>query len=492
MLENPSSMTADSVTPIEADPGATTWNERFLAQWAGADRPAVVTPDQAWSGRELVERAIGAAGLLTELVDVGSPVPALIDGSPTAIALAAGGALAARPLAPIGTRLPPDDLAAVVRGLRATVVVASSAHADRAASVAAATGAAVVVVDEVAASPDAPPASVGPDAGVAVLHTSGTTGAPVPVVARQRAIAARVDVYQQVMPLGPGDRFCSFSGFHHTTGITMSLHALAVGAAVLPVARFTLDAWRDAGGLSATHVLLVPTMLDLLLDAGALGEVDPRVVLYGAAPIEPAVLEAAMAVRPQAAFLQIFGQTEVSPITALTPDDHRRAVAGEPALLATVGRAVPGVEVQVTAPDSDGVGELVVRAPHAFTVGAAEARAVGDLARIDADGYVTLLGRVGDRIVWAGENIHPAEVEAAIASHPAVREVAVVGVPDRRYGEVVRAVVVLADPAARPTDDQLTAHATARLARFKVPTEWVVVDVLPRNANGKVLRRLLR
>ena len=102
-----------------------------------------------------------------------------------------------------------------------------------------------------------------------------------------------------------------------------------------------------------------------------------------------------------------------------------------------------------------------------------------------------LHGRVNDRIVWGGENIYPIEVERALESHPAVREVAVVGVPDRRWGETVKAVVVPSDPSAPPTTEELQAHARQRLARFKVPSAVELVDELPRNANGKVMRSRL-
>ena len=112
----------------------------------------------------------------------------------------------------------------------------------------------------------------------------------------------------------------------------------------------------------------------------------------------------------------------------------------------------------------------------------------GDLGRIDAEGYVTLHGRVGDRIIRGGENIYPIEVERALVTHPAVREVAVVGIPDRRWGEVVKAVVVPVDAAAAPTLAELQAFARPHLAAFKLPTVLDVVDVLPRNASGKLLR----
>ena len=118
-------------------------------------------------------------------------------------------------------------------------------------------------------------------------------------------------------------------------------------------------------------------------------------------------------------------------------------------------------------------------------------RRTGDLGLLDDDGYLTLRGRVHDRIVRGGENIYPLEVERALLSHAGVREVAVVGVPDRRYGETVKAVIVARDPDAPPTIDELRAHARALIAPFKVPGVIEFIEALPRNAAGKVLRRRL-
>lgn len=271
----------------------------------------------------------------------------------------------------------------------------------------------------------------------------------------------------------------------------MTFTALGVGASVIPQDWFSVDGWRLTGHLGMTCALLVPTMIDILLTEQALAEASPRVLHYGAAPIHPDTLRSAMAVLPDTRFVQIFGQTEVSPMTALTHADHLRALHDAPELLATVGRALSGVELRVDQPDDEHIGELSVRAAHAFTFDADGWRRTGDLGSIDADGYLTLRGRANDRIVRGGENIYPLEVERVLVSHPAVREAAVVGVPDRRWGEVVKAVVVLEDETMPPSRDELMVHARAQLAHFKVPTIIEFTPGLPRNASGKVLRRKL-
>jgi len=135
---------------------------------------------------------------------------------------------------------------------------------------------------------------------------------------------------------------------------------------------------------------------------------------------------------------------------------------------------------------------VAVRAAHTFVHDADGWRRTGDLGALDADGYLTLHGRVNDRIIRGGENIYPVEIEQALAAHPGVREAAVVGVPDRRWGEIVKAVVVAVDPAAPPDLDDVRRFLADRIAHFKVPALVDVVAELPRNASGKVLRRLLR
>ncbi len=232
-------------------------------------------------------------------------------------------------------------------------------------------------------------------------------------------------------------------------------------------------------------------MIEMLLAEGALADACPKVLQYGAMPIHPDTLRAAMEELPGSRFLQIFGQTETSPISFLSHEDHVRAAADRPDLLLSVGRAVRGAELRVERPDVDGIGEIALRAPHVFQCDPDGWRRTGDLGVIDDAGYITLHGRVNDRIIRGGENIYPIEVEHALLDHPAVREVAVVGVPDRRYGEVVKAVVVPAEPGAPPAVEELRTFVAARLAHFKVPAIVEFAAVLPRNPSGKVLRRQL-
>jgi len=469
------------------------WSGRVLHHWLGRSDPAVVDDDGVVTGDELMGLAAGAAALLDEHgCPPGGAVPALIDEDRTAIALVTGGGLTRRPIAPLGTKLSVEELVAAVHGLHASLLLASGARHDVAARVAAEAGVELVVIDDVPELSEPRFGACAPDDTVVVVHTSGTTGLPKPVRLRQRPLAARVDVYQEILRIGRGDRYCSASPFHHTAGVAMNVTMLGMGVAIIPQDWFSVDNWRRAGRLGVTCALLVPTMIDMLLAEGALADAVPAVLQYGAMPIHPDTLRAAMRDLPETRFVQVFGQTEASPITSLSHEDHVRGAADRSDLLQSVGRAVPGAELRVERPDVDGVGELAIRAPHVFAADDDGWRRTGDLGLIDDDGYVTLRGRVGDRIIRGGENIYPIEVERALLLHPRVRDVAVVGVADQRWGELVKAVVVPTEADSPPDPDALRRFVAARLAHFKVPALIEFRDGLPRNASGKTLRRELR
>jgi acyl-CoA synthetase (AMP-forming)/AMP-acid ligase II len=308
---------------------------------------------------------------------------------------------------------------------------------------------------------------------------------------RQGALAQRASVYGRTMGIGPGDRYCSASPFYHTASVTMDATVLALGAAIIPQDWFSVENWGRAGRLGVTHALLVPTMIEMLLAAGALGSAAPKLLQYGAMPIHPDTVRAALVELPTTRFLQIFGQTEFSPITSLSHEDHLRAIDDRPALLRSVGRPVVGTELVIESPDDDGVGQIAVRAVHGFQADADGWRRTGDLGRVDDEGFVYLHGRVNDMIIRGGENIYPVEIEQALRGHLAVLDVAVVGIPDRRFGEVVKAVVVPTDAAAPPDPGELGAHLASLLAHFKLPAKYEFVAELPRNPAGKVLRRRL-
>lgn len=254
-------------------------------------------------------------------------------------------------------------------------------------------------------------------------------------------------------------------------------------------------------------MLLVPAMILFLLQAPQIRETDLsslRLIVYGAAPIPAELLRQAMSVFP-CGFQQVYGLTETTgAITLLPPADHDPA---DPRKLLSCGYAQEGVELRIVGEDgkdlpANQVGEIAVRSPQImggyWKLPEATARAVqgdwfftGDAGYLDDKGYLYIYDRVKDMIVSGGENIYPAEVESALFGHPAVADVAVIGVPDERWGEAVKAVVVKKSGAEISQGD-LIDWARQRIAGYKLPKSVDFVETLPRNPTGKILKRELR
>jgi acyl-CoA synthetase (AMP-forming)/AMP-acid ligase II len=465
------------------------WMRAVLSELDGMGT-AVRTFSEDWSGRELLDRSGSAAAFLARTEPSGRPVPALVASSANSYALALGGALSGHPIAPLGTRLAAPELAALVKGLDTSVLVADRANEVLATQTAEAAGVTLAVFDDfVAADPQI--VATTPDSVVVVLHTSGTTGRPKTVPVRDQAVYYRSRAYQTEFGLDRRDLYCSTGGFHHTGGVGMWFVAAACGAGILPLLRFSVDAWRAVGALEPTCGLLVPTMIDLLLEERCLDAVNLRALHYGTAPIHPATLQEALRVLPGTTFTQAYGQTEGGPLAMLRHQDHLRALAGEPHLLASVGQPPAGVELRLEGAADDQVGEVVARAKQVFLPGPDGWLHTGDLGRVDDEGYLFLQGRMGDKIIRGGENIYPLEIEQVLEGHPGVREAGVVGITDRRWGQTVKAFVVPVDAARPPDFAVLRDYVKGELAGFKVPVDWELLGELPRNAAGKLLRHRL-
>jgi acyl-CoA synthetase (AMP-forming)/AMP-acid ligase II len=260
-----------------------------------------------------------------------------------------------------------------------------------------------------------------------------------------------------------------------------------------------------------TDVLLVPAMLGALVRHPAIERYRPgslRRIWYGTAPIAVPLLREGLA-RFGPVFRQNYGMSEASqPLTILGPEDH---VTDGPAAvvrrLASAGRPALGVDLRVVdasfaAVKPGQVGEIVYRSRHMFRrywkAPEETARAfhdgwllTGDLGTVDEDGYVYIVGRKDDLIISGGFNIQPREVEEAVLKHPGVAEVAVLGVPDERWGEVVKAVCVL-KPGARASAEEIAAVCREHVAGYKTPRIVEFVEALPKNEAGKVERKTLR
>ena len=255
----------------------------------------------------------------------------------------------------------------------------------------------------------------------------------------------------------------------------------------------------------ATCGLLVPTMINMLNNHPRVREYDLRSmrwVFYGASPIAPEVLKRAIEVFG-CEFIQLYGMTEAAPIlTVLLPEDHKK-----PELLSAAGRQAIGVEVRVV--DEEGndvapgeVGEVIARGPNIMAgywgkpLETEEALRDGwywtrDMARIDENKYIYIVDRAKDMIVSGGENVYSVEVEAVLYEHPAVLEVAVIGVLDEKWGEAVKAIVVLR-PGATVEEKELIAFCKQHIASYKAPKSVDFVDEIPKSGAGKVLKRILR
>lgn len=345
-------------------------------------------------------------------------------------------------------------------------------------------------------------------AAAVLMYTGGTTGLPKGVLLSQRAIA--LVIYRMLIefPITTGTRFLNFMPMFHIGGITSWGLLLPVGGRTVILPAFEPIAVNRAIREHEISLIgAVPTMLAQMLqqpdfEPGMLASL--RLILYGAAPMPPSLLDRLMTLSPDLSFAQSYGMTEcASTVTVLNPLDHRRG--GAP--LQSVGRAAVGVEIDIRTsaggPSARGeIGEIYVRCDSTMTEYWNKAEQTkdslldgwyrsGDAGHLDAEGYLFLADRVKDMIVTGGENVYSIEVENAISSHPDVIQVAVIGLPDEFWGETVHAVVVC-DPAAID-EVELTAHARKTIAGFKVPKSWTLQpDPLPVTAAGKILKRDLR
>jgi len=467
------------------------------------EAPAVLEQGRTWSFAELDARADElAAGLAASGARPGDRVALLAAPSATAIALLAAAGRAGVCVAPLGTRLTGPELAAAGLEIAPRLVV----HGDEHATAAVALVAPSVSLEALAARATAvraPATWLDPDAPAVAVLTSGTTGRPKAALLSHAALAASAGAWSAALPAATGWLLCL--GLAHVAGLGVAWRAIAAGVPLRVVSAFDAEVVLDALRAGpASHLSLVPTQLARLLDAddGARGATRNaagpglRAVLLGGAPVP-----AALVIRALAAgwpVVPTYGLSEAgSGVTALATAD----AAARPG---SAGRALPGVALRIADSAADGTGEIMVRTPAAFSryLGRPGATAAafdadgwlrtGDAGRLDADGFLFILDRRDDVLVSGGENVVPAEVEAALAEHPAIAEAGVVGRPDATWGAVPVAAVVLRPGVPAPTDEELRAFCRARLAPYKIPAAFLIVAALPQTASGKLRRAELR
>ncbi|WP_030565809.1 long-chain-fatty-acid--CoA ligase [Streptomyces aureocirculatus] len=354
----------------------------------------------------------------------------------------------------------------------------------------------------------------GPDDAVLQIYTSGTTGLPKGVVLAHRTFFtlpqatkdSGADPDEGIDWRASDVSLISLPGFG-IAGIGWFLHGLCAGATNVVMPMYSAqEAVRLIEREKVTITFVAPAMLQMMLDERGVSTdtfASMRKIAYGAAPISEGLLHRCLQVFG-CQLAQIYASTEAGSVAVCLPPSAHRAGS---VLLRAAGRACPGNEIKVI--DRKGqvlgpgeIGQVCIRTP-AHMLGyhnRPEATAatlvkgwlhMGDAGYLDEDGYLFLCDRINDTIIVAGQNIYPAEVEKQLSEHPAVADAAVVGVPDARWGEAVHAAVVLR-PGARASPRQLLLFLRGRIADYKIPVAYHLLQALPRNPSGKILRRAVR
>jgi long-chain acyl-CoA synthetase len=495
----------------------------------GRERPdqvAIVYGDREVSWRDLDERSSHLANaLLAAGVTANDRVARIEKNAPDYFELAFAAAKINAVLVDVNWRLAPAEMRQIIEDARAKVLFVGeefTPHLEKIESELASVERTVLL-----GAPDATRESIeafagsqpADDPGVEgapgdiclQLYTSGTTGLPKGVMLSNENLFSFIDEVPKQWGFTPGSVSHVVMPTFHIAGSGWGLVSLAMGARM--ILDREVDPVRILQEVEAhriTHAIYVPAVLQFLQIVPNANDHDlssMQLVAYGASPITEQVLRGAMAQFSTARFVQVYGLTETTgAVVQLDAEDHDPE--NRPELLRSAGKAYPWIELRVVGADGEDVapgeiGEIWMRGVQVM-VGywnnpEETTRAItpdgwfrsGDAGYLDDDGYLFLHDRVKDMIVSGGENVYPAEVENAIMGCDGVADVAVIGVPDDKWGEAVKAIVVrTAD--ADVTEDQIIAWARERIAGFKVPKSVDFTSELPRNPSGKILKKDLR
>jgi fatty-acyl-CoA synthase len=487
------------------------------------DEPALVVVDtgERLTYAELDERSVRAALAWRGLgLDTGDRVAILSHNRVEYVEAFFAAPKSGIVLVPLGTRLTPAELAHVVEDSGAKAILFDGELAETADAVRELVDVEHwIALDEAVGPTDLSWAGLKAAAAPAwftrvhcdpedlhcLLYTSGTTGKPKGVMIPQRMVAWNGYNTVCCWQLRADDVSPVFTPLYHAGGLMAFLVPIFTigGTIVLHHGFDPGEIWRTVEAEGCTVILGVPTIWKMLMEAPELETVDlsrVRWLISGGAPLPQYLIEAYQA--RGVVFMQGFGMTEVGVnCFAMTAEDSRRKAG-------SIGKPMMGTEVRLV--DGDGrdvptgtVGEMLFRGPHVclgyWNDPERTAEALdedgwfhsGDLARRDEEGFFYVAGREKDMIISGGVNVYPAEIEAALLLHAGVQDAAVVGVPDETWGEVSVAFVV-PRPGCDPTPDDLMAHLGARIARFKVPKRYRLVEELPRTPYGKVVKPRLR
>ncbi len=358
-------------------------------------------------------------------------------------------------------------------------------------------------------NPNVTPTPADAQQGWFQLYTSGTTGFPKGAVLSRRGVAAHSEALIDYVAMDGSKVAMVAMPLYHVGGLGWAFAVLGCGARMvlidLPVPTALLD---DLQKFEVTHSFFVPALFQAFQAVPDLAERKFPALekfIYGASPMPVPLLLKSMDAFP-CDFMQVYGMTEMSGVvTVLDPESHRDESVRH--RLVSAGRSMPNCEVKVVEPVSleeapvGTLGEIWIKSDQRMTeyynrpeatakAFAGEWYRSGDAGKMDADGYVYISDRIKDMIISGGENIYPAEIERVLVQHPAVSEVAVIGVPSEKWVETPKAMVVLSDPSIK--DEDLLAYCREHLAGYKCPSSIERLEALPRNATGKVLKRDLR
>lgn len=499
-----------------------TFPHRSIGTWIS--RRAEMTPDRIaleigadrYTYADLDARARRAAGALDALgAGPGDRVAVLLDSCVEYVDLFFACARIGAIIVPLSTRLAPPELEFMIQDSGSSILIYGAPHLETVKGFLPATGIRnVLAVGDTpdpsyasateTATPIAGPRDVDADEVLAIFYTSGTTGRP------KGAMLTHGNVFWTnlnmliSLDLAADERSLVILPLFHVGG--WNVNTLAVwlkgGTVVLEPAFDPARTLALIDDKNITSMMGVPTIYQMLADDPAFGATDLsrlKVAVCGGAPLPVELIERYHA--RNVPFVQGYGLTEAAPNVLMLPNEDaiaKAGAAGRPYFFTDV-RVIDAVGNPV---EPGGTGEVVVRGPSVMKgywrrpVETAETLSrgwlhTGDVGRIDETGTITIVDRVKDMYISGGENVYPAEVEAVLTAHRAVADAAVIGVPDARWGETGRAVVVLrADRTA--TVEELTAHCAERLAKFKVPTSIVFATDLPRTATGKLMKPEIR
>lgn len=482
------------------------------------EKTAIVHGGRTVTYRALQEDCARFAAFVAARAGGGARVGILLPNLPE-FAVAYLGAIAAGAVAvPMNLRLSAAELGYVLSDCGASVVVTTSAHHERLAALPEARavrtwvlvdeprGGAVSLSTALGEAPLRAPAPVSRGDVACLLYTSGTTGFPKGAMISHGNTLFNVASCRRTLGYREDDVGLLTLPLFHVTGLHSQLVALlAAGAtAVLQQEYETGPMLELAGRHGVTTLFLVPAIYKLIALRDDLARYDlsrVRLAAYGGAPMDPETIRAVRRLLPGAELHNCYGLTECSSLGTVMPSEAVLSRAG------SVGLPVPGTEAEVRdeagrALPRGAAGELHLRGPHVVQGywGAPEKTAAairdgwlrtGDVARIDEEGFVFILDRTKDMINRGGEKVYGLEVENVLAACPGVMEAAVFGVPHPVFGEVPAACVVPL-PGARVSPEEIVAHCRARLADYKVPVAVRVVEKIPRNAGGKILKKQLQ